>query len=162
MRPRPGTLLRLFFRIPPLVYGLLLRLHAADLMRERMVLLTTHGRRSGRPRTCALNYAVDDGTVYVMSGFGRTDWIRNVEADPRVEVALGQDRWTGAARMVTDPEERRRAMRAARIQAVKQGPPNAVKPLVRVFGLDYDAEIRKLDDPRFQPPTVAITRTPSR
>ena len=67
-------------------------------------------------------------------------------------------RWTGAARMVTDPQERRRAMRAARIQAVKQGPPNAVKPLVRLIGLDYDAEIRKLDDPRFEPPTVAITR----
>jgi deazaflavin-dependent oxidoreductase (nitroreductase family) len=158
MRPRPGTLLRLFFGAPPLIYRLLYRLHAAELMRGRMVLLTTRGRRTGRPRTCALNYAIDDGTVYVMSGFGRTDWIRNLEADPHVEVALGQDRWAGDARMVTDPGERSRAMRAARIQAVTQGPPDAVKPLVRLIGLDYDAEIRKLDDPRFQPPTVAITR----
>lgn len=159
MRSRPGWLLRALFKVPALVYRALYRIGMARLLRGRMVLLTTRGRRTGRPRTCALNYAVDDGTVYVMSGFGRTDWIRNLEADPHVEVALGQDRWAGDARMVVDPEERRRAMRAARIQAVTQGPPDAVKPLVRLIGLDYDAEIRKLDDPRFEPPTVAITRS---
>ncbi len=159
MRPRPGWLLRSLFRFPPLLYRVLYRIHMADRLRGRMLLLTTRGRRTGRPRTCALNYAVDDGTVYVISGFGRTDWIRNLEAQPRVEVSLGQDRWIGDARIVTDPEERRRAVRAARSQAVKQGPPDAVKPIVRLIGLDYDAEIRKLDDPRFDPPTVAITRS---
>ena len=158
MRPPPGTLLRLFLGIPPLIYRVLLRLHAADLMRRRMILLTTRGRRSGRPRTCALNYALDNGTVYVMSGFGRTDWIRNLEADPHVEVALGEEHWSGEAHLVTDAEERCRAMRAARDQAVTQGPPGFVKPVLRRIGLDYDAEIRKLDDPGFQPPTVAITR----
>lgn len=126
MRPRPTGLLRIFFGVPPLIYRVLDRFGASEVMRRRMVMLTTRGRRSGRPRTTALNYALDDGTVYVMSGFGRTDWIRNIEADPHVEVALGREHWRGDAHLVTDPEERRRAMRAARAQAVTQGPPAVV------------------------------------
>lgn len=156
MRARPTGLLRLFFGVPPLIYRVLDRLGAADVVRRRMVMLTTRGRRSGRPRTTALNYARDGGTVYVMSGFGRTDWIRNIEADPHVEIALGREHWRGEAHMVTDPDERCRAMRAARAQAATQGPPDLVKPLLKRIGLDYDSELRKLDDPAFDAPTVAI------
>ena len=160
MRPRPTGLLRLFFGVPPLIYRVLDRFGASEVMRRRMVMLTTRGRRSGRPRTTALNYALDDGTVYVMSGFGRTDWIRNIEADPHVEVALGREHWHGDAHLGTDPEERRRAMRAALVQAATQGPPGFVKPVLRRLGLDYDAELRKLEDPDFDAPTVAIARSP--
>ena len=128
-------------------------------MRGRLLLLTTRGRRTGRPRTCGLNYAVADGTLYVMSGFRNSDWLRNLEADPHVEVRLGQDRWAGEARVATDPEEKRRAARAARAQAATQGPPASFKPLLRRIGFDYDAELRKLDDPDLDLPTVAITRS---
>lgn len=157
MRRRPGLFLRWFFRVPPALYQALHRIGRADGMRRRMLLLTTRGRRTGRPRTCGLNYAVLGDTVYVMSGFGRTDWIRNLEADPRVEVCLGQDRWSAQARVVTDPDERRRALRAGRMQAESQGPPDAIKPLLRRIGFDYNAELRKLDDPSIDLPTVAIT-----
>ncbi len=150
--------MRWFFGIPPVLYRALYGLGRGEWMRGRMLLLTTHGRRSHRPRTCALNYAQVDGTVYVMAGFRKSDWIANLRADPRVEVSLGQDRWTGEARIVSDPDERRRAAVAARAQAVTQGPPQAIKPLLRRLGFDYDEELKKLDDPGLELVTVAIGR----
>lgn len=160
MPDRPGWLLRRLFRLPPVMYRALYRIGRAGRLRNRMLLLTTRGRRTGRPYTCGLNYAAVDGTVYVMSGFGRTDWLRNLEVDPHVVVWLGQDRWAGEARVVTDPEERRRAARAARAQAATQGPPRPIRPLLRSLGLDYDAELSKLDDAGPDLPTVAITPVP--
>ena len=51
--------------------------------------LTTTGRRSGRPRHTPLNYAILNGHVYLLSGFGaRADWHRNLTAHPQVTVAL--------------------------------------------------------------------------
>lgn len=158
VKERPGLFLRWFFRVPPAIHALLSRVGLADLVRGRMLLLTTRGRHSGRPRTTALNYGTADGTVYVMAGFKRCDWLANLRADPHVDVTLGRDRWTGTARVVCDADERHRAARALRAQALTQGPPDAVKPLLKRFGFDYDAEVRKMDEMDPDVPTVAITR----
>lgn len=160
MKERPGVVMRWFFRAPPAFHAVLRRLGRADVMRGRMLLLTTRGRRTARPRTTALNYATADGTLYVMAGFKRCDWLANLRADPHVEVSLGQERWEGIARIVCDPAERRRALHAARDQAASQGPPDVIKPVLKALGFDYDAEVRKLEDEdAYQDlPTVAIDR----
>lgn len=160
VKDRPTGPLRWFFRVPPTIHTLLRRVGFAGVMREKMVVLTTRGRRSGAARTTALNYAIDDGTVYVMAGFKKCDWLANLRADPHVEVALGQDRWRGLARVVRDEAERRRGLRALHDAAASQGPPKAVKPLVKAMGLDYDAEVRKLGDGDAYRdlPMIAITR----
>lgn len=57
------------------------------------LLLTTTGRRSGRPRTVPLIYGEDgEGYVVVASKGGAPDhphWYRNLEADPNVEIQVG-------------------------------------------------------------------------
>ncbi len=54
-----------------------------------MLLLRVRGRRSGLLRSVPLSYLVADGAVWVMAGFGtRTEWYRNLVADPLVEVWL--------------------------------------------------------------------------
>jgi deazaflavin-dependent oxidoreductase (nitroreductase family) len=51
------------------------------------VLLTTTGRKTGLPREVLLPCARTDELVLVMSTYGhRSDWIRNLRADPRVHV----------------------------------------------------------------------------
>ena len=46
----------------------------------RIMVLTTIGRKSGRPRRTPLNYAIVDGKVYCAAGFGSiSDWYRNIE-----------------------------------------------------------------------------------
>ncbi len=80
------------------------------------VLLRTRGRKSGEMREAPLGYGLADGNVYVMAGFGRrTQWLRNIEADPNVEVILPGRALRGLAEEVTDPAERARGMRAAAI-----------------------------------------------
>lgn len=73
----------------------------------RIMVLTTTGRKSGLLRRTPVNYARVNGDVYCLAGFGRkSDWYRNVMANPGVEVWLPDGWWTGYAEEVTDPEER--------------------------------------------------------
>ena len=75
-----------------------------------MAVLTTTGRRSGLPRRTPLNYAILDGGVYLLAGFGeRTDWLANLRDDARVELRLPGRTVIGDARVVTDGAEASRA-----------------------------------------------------
>ena len=54
-----------------------------------ILLLRVRGRRSGLVRETPLSYFLAEGAVWVMAGFGpRTEWFRNLQADPIVEVWL--------------------------------------------------------------------------
>lgn len=71
-----------------------------------LMILRTTGRRSGLARDTPLGYAILDGAVYCCAGFGtRTQWYRNVLADPRVEVVLPAASFAGTAEEVSDPDE---------------------------------------------------------
>ena len=77
-----------------------------------IMLLKTTGRKSGKIRHAPLNYAIIDGAVYCIAGFGTgTHWYRNIGADPRVEVILPSGSFSGVAETVTDDAERLRALR---------------------------------------------------
>ena len=78
-----------------------------------MAILRSRGRTSGLVREAPLGYVIWEGAVYVWAGFGpTTQWLRNIEADPRVEVVLPGRSFSGLAEVVTDPDERVRAGRA--------------------------------------------------
>ena len=109
-KPKPRGMLRLLLRLPPLLY----RRGLARRMGPRFLLLTTTGRRTGLARTVGLNYARDGHTVYVSSGFGRTDWYRNLVADPGVEVQVGTERWRGPGPTGVGPDRARAGRRALR------------------------------------------------
>jgi deazaflavin-dependent oxidoreductase (nitroreductase family) len=108
---RTFRLLNRYYVIPAIKAGLG-PLHANPLTGSWMLLRTT-GRTSGRPREVALGYAIFDGAVYCSAGFGpRTQWYRNLLAEPRVEVVLPGGAFAGLAEEVTDPVELDRAWRA--------------------------------------------------
>jgi deazaflavin-dependent oxidoreductase (nitroreductase family) len=79
-----------------------------------VVLVLVHtGRRTGRTRRTPLNYAIVDGDVHCLAGFGPTsDWYRNVLADPSVEVWMPDGWWAGEAEDVSDRDDRLAIMRA--------------------------------------------------
>ena len=72
------------------------------------VLLETIGRSSGLPRHAPLLYAIEDGDVFVVAGFGeRTQWYRNLLADPHVRARLpGRRPQAFVASAVEDPARR--------------------------------------------------------
>ena len=70
----------------------------------RIMVLAHTGRKTGLPRRTPLNYALVDGEIYCLSGYGQfSDWYRNVKANPAVEVWLPDGWWAGVAEEVADP-----------------------------------------------------------
>ena len=70
--------------------------------------LVTVGRRSGKPRTTELWFGISGDEVLFISGTQRCDWRANLLANPKVTVVFGEVSRRGRARLVTDPDERRR------------------------------------------------------
>jgi deazaflavin-dependent oxidoreductase (nitroreductase family) len=71
--------------------------------------LTTLGRRTGEPHEVEIWFAADGGTLYLLAGArDRSDWVRNLQADPAVTFRVGDTSYSGAARVVaaSDPEDR--------------------------------------------------------
>ena len=78
-----------------------------------ILVLRTVGRKSGVVREAPLGYAVVDGRVVVIAGYGRAaHWFRNALANPEVEVALPGAVLAGRAEEITEPQARRKAFRA--------------------------------------------------
>ncbi|WP_372595687.1 nitroreductase/quinone reductase family protein, partial [Actinotalea sp.] len=76
-----------------------------------LLVLRTTGRTSGQVREAPLAYALIDGRIVVVAGYGRAaHWFRNALHDPRVEVVLPGAVLAGRAEEITDPEERREAV----------------------------------------------------
>ena len=78
-----------------------------------ILLLRVRGRKSGLMRETPLSYLVAEGAAWVMAGFGtRTQWFRNLQASPEVEVWLPGRVLRCRAEEEVDPEVRARIMPA--------------------------------------------------
>jgi deazaflavin-dependent oxidoreductase (nitroreductase family) len=56
-----------------------------------VALIETRGRVSGRPARAAVGYLeAPDGSLLVAAGDPDADWARNLEADPRCVVTIGE------------------------------------------------------------------------
>jgi deazaflavin-dependent oxidoreductase (nitroreductase family) len=71
--------------------------------------LTTRGRRTGRPHEIEIWFALAGRTLYLLSGGGdRSDWVRNLGAEPAVTMRVRDTTYTATARVVHDAEESER------------------------------------------------------
>jgi deazaflavin-dependent oxidoreductase (nitroreductase family) len=78
----------------------------APFAEEQYCYLTTTGRVTGRPHRIEIWFAIDDGTLYLLSGGrDRSDWVRNLRKTPTVTVEVGGAHFAGQARVVDDPIE---------------------------------------------------------
>jgi deazaflavin-dependent oxidoreductase (nitroreductase family) len=76
-------------------------------------LLETTGRRTGQPRRTPVCDGLDGRTFWLVAQRGRhSDWVRNIEADPRVRVKTAswpRTRWrAGTAHVLADDDPRQR------------------------------------------------------
>jgi deazaflavin-dependent oxidoreductase (nitroreductase family) len=77
---------------------------------EDFCYLTTRGRVTGAPHEIEIWFAADDDTLYMLSGGGdRSDWVRNLRAEPRLTVRIRGITYHATARVIDDPVEDRRA-----------------------------------------------------
>lgn len=92
---------RLIHYPPRLAYALGL----GPIIGRWVLLLTTTGRKSGKARVTPLQYEHIDGVYYVAAAFGpKTDWVRNLQADPRAQVRVPQRQFSASAELIDDPE----------------------------------------------------------
>lgn len=98
----------------------------ASVAGEPFAYLTSGGRRTGRPHTIEIWFAVRDGVVYLLSGGGdRSDWVRNLQAEPEATLRVGDVARAVRARMVVDGDEELAARRllATKYQGWRDGQP---------------------------------------
>jgi len=71
--------------------------------------VTSIGRRTGAPHEIEIWFGLLDDAMVLICGNGPSaDWYRNMAADRHVQVRLAGVVHEGSARVVTDPDERRR------------------------------------------------------
>ena len=68
-----------------------------------VLLLTTIGRSSGKKRVTPLQYEEINNKIYLGSAFGKkSDWVKNILANPNVEVQIKSQKFTGYAEVIGD------------------------------------------------------------
>jgi deazaflavin-dependent oxidoreductase (nitroreductase family) len=81
------------------------RLLERGLMPRTHALLETTGRRTGRPRRVPVGNGLRGETFWIVTEHGRaTDYVKNIEADPRVRVKVGREWREGRAYLLPDDD----------------------------------------------------------
>jgi len=97
----PKTVFRIIKHPPQIAYALGL----GPLIGRLVLLLTTTGRISGKKRVTPLQYETDGDVIYLGAVRGlKSDWVKNILADPQVEVQVKSRRFKALAEVVTTPD----------------------------------------------------------
>ena len=68
--------------------------------------LTTTGRVSGKPHEIEIWFAMEDYTLYMLSGGGdRADWVKNIRQNPETMVRIAGTVFEGRGRSVDGVED---------------------------------------------------------
>ncbi len=129
---RPTGLLKLTFTLPRYLY----RWHLGWLLGHRCLMITHIGRKTGSLRQTVLEVAHYDPSTQecvVMSGYGaQSDWYRNIQAQPAIEVQVGRQRYRPKQRMLSTEET------LAVLEEYQRDHPLAFRELMHLVGYAYD------------------------
>lgn len=104
--------------------------------------LTTVGRRSGKPRRSNVRAIRRGDHIYVVSIAGRAnDWFHNLDANPEARLRIGRRNRTGRARQLRDEGERL-AARAAYCDHITGF--DFISSLVNQRGIPWPRRIREM------------------
>ena len=137
--PSKGTWNRFLYKIPLIWWrmGLGPLLSHEFLGGNKMLALTTWGRKSGQPRHTILSLVAIGDRVYVCSGWGeKSDWYKNILADPKVTVCLGNNAFSARARRVDELDEFRRITE----EMFESGGDSHFEAWLDSFGIEHNKE----------------------
>jgi deazaflavin-dependent oxidoreductase (nitroreductase family) len=88
------------------IHRVLYALGLGPLVGRIVLLLTTTGRKSAQKRVTPLQYEEINGLYYLGAARGlKADWVRNIQANPQVEIHVGAKHFRGCAEVVNDPAQ---------------------------------------------------------
>jgi deazaflavin-dependent oxidoreductase (nitroreductase family) len=80
-----------------------------SVMEKYTLQLATTGRKTGLKRVTTIWFGILDGGLYVSSGRGEgSDWVKNINKDPRVEITIGEVTKQGIAKIIQDSHIKQR------------------------------------------------------
>ena len=85
--------------------------------REQYLYLTTRGRKTGLPREIEIWFTEFGGRYYVIAEYSTSQWLRNLQACPDVQVRIAEQRFAALARVITpdsDPDLFQNVQQASR------------------------------------------------
>ncbi len=103
MQDSPGPVFKWLFKMPILQY----KLGLGWMIGSYVLLLTTTGRKTGKARCTPLEYIYNKETdsYRIAAGWGgKTDWYRNLKANPKVHVQVGRREFDAVAEIASDKE----------------------------------------------------------
>lgn len=112
-KKKPRGVVRFGFRIPIWFY----RMRLGWVFRERFLMLTHKGRKSGRLHQTVIEVVRHDkntDTYFVASGFGyNADWFLNIKHDPNVAITVNQRTLSVRARFLSESDSARELLEYA-------------------------------------------------
>jgi deazaflavin-dependent oxidoreductase (nitroreductase family) len=77
-----------------------------NLSAEDYCYLTTTGRVTGKPHEIEIWFAIQDITLYLLSGgMDKSDWVKNLLKNPAATIRIANHNLRGTARLVKDMAE---------------------------------------------------------
>ena len=107
----------------------------------RIMVIIQTGRKTGLQRRTPVNYANVEGEIYCTAGFGAmSDWYRNIQVNPQVEIWFPDSWWSGVAEDISQDDKRISLLRQVITASGIVGPLFGVNP-------------KKMTDPAFDQAT---------
>ena len=92
------------------------------LVHEKVLYLTTIGRKTRKPRTIEIWFVMSQQRIYLLAEHGvKAQWVRNIQANPDVTVQLGQRRLSARGRILDDARDRQEWQAVAELSRRKYG-----------------------------------------
>ena len=137
LRKPPRGFQAWFSRMPIYFY----KIGLGGLFKERFLLLTHIGRKSGLPRKAVLEVVdKDQENYYIVSGFGeKSQWFKNVMQAPQVNIHVGQKKMSALAERL--PVDKGFEV----LENYAKAHPKALKELSRLMGVSYDGSKKDLE-----------------
>jgi len=90
--------------------------------KEQYLYLTTIGRKTGLPREIEIWFVAFDGKYYILAGQRHNaQWVKNIVANPRVRVRVGDQSFDATARVLDKERDRSTYEKAQRREREKYG-----------------------------------------
>ena len=93
-----------------------------DFSTVQYLYLTTTGRKTGLPREIEIWFVAHADRFYILAEhFHRTQWVRNIIANPRVQVRLAGREFTATARVLDEQQDAALYKLAQQLELEKYG-----------------------------------------
>jgi deazaflavin-dependent oxidoreductase (nitroreductase family) len=137
--PQKGSLNRFLIKSPLIWWrmGLGSIMSHKSLGGNKMLVITSWGRKSKKPRHTMLSYVWASEKEYVCSGWGtRSDWYQNIQINPIVTVQVGQRVYTAMARRIDGLEEYKKVVD----EIFKTGGDSHFEPWLESYDIEFNKE----------------------